>query len=164
MGTERWPPPIERVFWDAVHGPAPARDEGVRIPLADSISFFESECTGVGFDVLSIERQETLAGGSVYQALSRCWSGSQLDKRVESLSRYGPRLQEVVALRERITEVGHHRYGATPAIFRRATVRVCDTPAWVQMAVSHHRTQTALCGVCKREVRDVMLGWLCTSC
>ena len=59
-------------------------------------------------------------------------SGSQLDKRVESLARYGPRLQEVVALRERVAEVAQNEINLTrwAAPTDESLLPLLPTPPW----------------------------------
>ena len=97
--------------------------------------------------------------------MGRCVHGHEGRERVWSIRTYGPALQEIVARREFIREVSDPSIFAGKHVVRRATVEARDLPPFALYAVEQSRCGgQRLCGDCRRQVKDVVVSWLCQTC
>ena len=161
MSTPRPEVVPERILWDFQHGVSAAVDQGVLMPLADTLSVFRRASPYAGTDVTSHSLQDRLGGGCCEKATMKCLGGHELRQRIGSIRLYGPRRQEVVVRRENLVEKWDNRRINGESVIRLKTVEMRAVPAWARMVVEAARTKKIYkpCLACRRELKQFMIGW-----
>jgi len=155
--------PVDPLLLQAQHAnasllPVP-RDLGTQAGLRDTCTVFTRAHGRAGLDVSTKARIYDIAGGAVTgrgakYALQQCLGGYELEERIRSLYKYGPRLSEVVIPRELLC-------GPAPSVERVYTGVFNEFPAWMRWtAHQHQQLRRGLCSPCRREIRETFYGWL----
>ena len=163
LSTERAPVSEELVRFEQKFGVRPPYDRGTSEPIMDTFSVFCRQSPRAGWDVTSILRQKSMAGGNIKAAVFGCIGGCEGHKRYTGLMHYGPKLAEVVFQRNDIVE--RWEPAADHNAIRVLTAPAHDLPAWPRWVIQQHHKKKLVdgigaCDYCRSEVRSFMVDWV----